>query len=564
MTGNEDPPVILVVTTDDDNRTLLDGELRHRYGVDYEVVTCRSHDHAQAILEGLRRWGRPVAMVLACYDPADRSGLAFLRTARARQPAAMRVVVVQWGDFSSSTAVFRAISSGYVEAQVVRPERRRDEEFHGAITDMLDDWHTAQGSGFEAVRLIGRHDERTQSLRDSFARNHIPVGFHDVDGPEGRRLLSDMGLTDPALPVVSLRFTPSQITLEDPSDAELADAFGLMDSLDPEQVHDVVVIGGGPAGLATAVYGASEGLSTVVVERLAVGGQASTTSMIRNYPGFARGISGAHLAFRAFAQAWGFGASFVFLRSVESLEPDGDTHVLHLSDGSILRTRTTVVATGVDYRRLNVPTLDDLVGRGVYYGATVTEAPAMTGRPVVVVGGGNSAGQAAIHLARFAKHVTLLVRGADMSASMSDYLVAELRQVRNVEVRHRAAAVGGTAIDGSLATVDVRHLVDGADETIEAAGLFVLIGSEPHTAWLDGVVQRDQAGFLLTGPDVRPDGDGPVAPLETSVPGVYAIGDVRHGSIKRVATAVGDGAAVIPLVHQRLAGAAPGDGRRKG
>jgi thioredoxin reductase (NADPH) len=549
--GDSGPPVMLLVTTDAASRVILDRELRHRYAIDYEVVTTGSYEHARAILDGLRHWQRDVAMVLAVYGPTDRDGLTFLRRARALHPSAKRAIVVTWGEFASAAAVFRAIAEGHAELQLIRPERPRDEEFHGAITDVLDDWHLTHGSGFEAVRIIGQTDERTHVLRDAFSRNHIPIGYYPADSEAGQRMLSSLGLEQPELPVLVLEFTAPPTTLVNPTDIEIADAFGLMTPPDSDRVYDVVIIGAGPAGLAAAVYAASEGLSTLVVERQAVGGQAGTSSLIRNYPGFSRGISGAHLAFRAFQQAWSFGAEFTFMREAVGLEVHGRERVVLLSDGSRVRGLAVIVATGVDYRRLEVPVLEDLIGRGVYYGAAVSEAPTMAGQPVVVVGGGNSAGQAALHLAKYAQHVTMLVRGANLAASMSDYLIDQLRAARNVTIRHRVTVVGGEATDGCLDAIEIEHLDDGTKERLRARGLFALIGSSPHTGWLEGVVDRDEAGFLHTGTDV--DRAQPARPFESSVPGVFAIGDNRRGSVKRVATAVGDGAGVVQLLHGYLA-----------
>jgi thioredoxin reductase (NADPH) len=547
------PPVILLVTLDDGSRTVLDGELRHRYGTDYEIITCRGYAHARAVLESLRRWGRAVAMVLTYYGPGDRDGLSFLRRARRLHPSAIRVVAVRWGDFDSSAPVFQAIAEGHAELQVVRPERPRDEEFHGSITDSLDDWHLTQGNGFEAVRMIGRHDERTYTLRDEFARNHIPVGFYEADSEAGRRILADLDLDDAELPVLILQFQSPPTTLVNPTDVDLADAFGLMRPPSPDTVYDVAVIGAGPAGLAAAVYAASEGLRVLVVEREAVGGQAGTSSLIRNYPGFPRGVSGTHLAFRAFQQAWSFGAEFVFLREVVHLATEDGQHVLTLSDGSRVRTRATLVASGVSYRRIGIPELENLVGRGVFYGAAVSEAPATTGEQVFVVGGGNSAGQAVLHLSKFASHVTLLVRGPDLGAGMSDYLIEQLHGTRNVDVVMNASVVGGRSVDDSLTAIEIEHANRGTTEVVPAAGLFVFIGSNPHTAWLEGTVQLDESGFVFVGADVDraglADPERTPLPLETSLPGVFAIGDARRGSIKRVATAVGDGAAVVEVVH---------------
>ncbi|NPC43779.1 FAD-dependent oxidoreductase [Nocardioides sp. zg-1230] len=542
-------PVLLLATTDEASRDVLGSELRGRYGGDYEVVVCAEYAHARAVLEGLRRWGRQVALVIACYGRDDRGGLDFLRRAYSLHPSAKRAVVGIWGDFANTADVFAAIAHGHAELVLLRPERRRDEEFHGTITDALDDWHLAQGIGFEAVRMIGeQRDERTHALRDQFGRNHIPVGFHQVGTESANRLLAGLGLTDPELPVLQLAFTDPPTTLVAPTDLEIADAFGLMSPLSPEHVYDVVVVGAGPSGLAAAVYASSEGLSTMVVEQSAVGGQAGTSSLIRNYPGFSRGVSGAHLAWRSFQQAWSFGSEFSFLRQVEALGTDGDLRTVSMSDGSVIRTRSVVIATGVDYRRLDVPALEGLVGRGVFYGAAVAEAPSMAGMEVYVVGGGNSAGQAALHLARYARHVTLLVRGASLAASMSDYLIAQLDATRNVGIRYGTSVLDGREEDGCLAalTLGEQHSGPGGGEEVPAGGLFVLIGSVPRTQWLPDEVTRDKAGFVVTGEDGR-------LPLETSVPGVFAVGDVRAGSIKRVATAVGDGASVIATLHGYLA-----------
>lgn len=563
----DDPvPVLLLATSDPVSRGILGDELRRRYGADYEVVVCADHAHARAVLGGLRRWGRAVALIVGCYGPADRDGLDLLRRAYADHPAAKRAVAVTWGDFASGPTVFRAIAQGHADLLVLRPERPRDEEFHGAITDALDDWHLAQGGGFEAVRMIGdQRDERAHSLRDTLVRNHIPVGFHPAGSPAAQRMLESLGLHDPALPVLVLQFTSPPTVLENPGDPEIVEAFGLNRPPPTDKVFDVVVVGAGPAGLAAAVYASSEGLSTMVVEQQAVGGQAGTSSLIRNYPGFSRGVSGAHLAFRSFQQAWVFGTDFLFMRRVESLGTDGPVHTVTTSDGGVVRGRTVVVATGVDYRRLGVPQLEALVGRGVFYGAAVSEAPSLAGQRACVVGGGNSAGQAALHVAKYAEHVTLLVRGPSLAASMSSYLITQLEATRNVTLRYGTSVVGAREQDGCLTAVEVTATGSpaAAVEEIPASALFVLIGSVPRTSWLPGSVQRDRAGFLRTGATEAPGAPGDDAaagsplPLETSLPGVFAIGDVRAGSIKRVATAVGDGATVVSLLHGYLAAHPP-------
>lgn len=551
-------PVILLATTDEATRGVVGAELRRRYGADYEVVVHADYSHARDALAELGRFGRQVALVLGCYGPADRDGLEFLRTVNVLHPAARRAVVAIWGDFASARAVFAAVSHGHADLTLLRPEQVRDEEFHGAVTDTLDDWNLAQGVGFEAVRVIGdRHDQRTHALRDGFARNHIPTTFYPVGTDATQRMLTGLGLDDPALPVLVLAFTSPPRILVAPTDLEIADAFGLMKPVQADRLYDVVVVGAGPAGLAAAVYASSEGLATLVVEEEAVGGQAGTSSLIRNYPGFARGVSGAHLAFRSLQQAWTFGTEFLFMRRAQGLDTQADLHTVSLSDGSRLRARSVVVGTGAEYRRLDVPELEALLGRGVHYGAAVSEAPSMTGREVHVVGGGNSAGQAAMHLARFARRVTLLVRGPDLAASMSDYLIGQLAEAPNVDIRYRAAVVGGQqGADGDLCSITVRD-PEGSESVLPTSALFVLIGSRPRTSWLPGTVQRDRNGFILTGRDLAApaadDATRPRAALETSLDGVFAVGDVRSGSVKRVASAVGDGATVIDLVHRYLA-----------
>jgi thioredoxin reductase len=354
-----------------------------------------------------------------------------------------------------------------------------------------------------------------------------------------------------------LRFGAERPVLVNPSNLEIADAFGLMTPIPPGEVFDVAVVGAGPAGLAAAVDASSEGLRTVVVEHEAVGGQAGTSSMIRNYPGFSQGISGATLAQEIRRQAWSFGTTFVYMRRAESLSRKDGRYRLRLSDGRVLTSRTVVIATGATYRRLGIPRLEDLQGRGVFYGAATSEAPAMRGRNVFVAGGGNSAGQTALHMARWAGKVTVLVRAESLADSMSDYLIRQIGATPNVDVCYRVQVVDGTGT-GHLESLVLADTASGARRSVPADALFVLVGSQPRTEWLGDSVVRDHRGFILTGPDLLartsprwPLGRPPL-PLETSLPGVFAAGDVRQGSVKRVAAAVGEGAAAIPLVHRHL------------
>jgi thioredoxin reductase (NADPH) len=500
--------------------------------------------------------------VFGGFGGADPDGLDTLRELHHQHPAAMTAAFVRWGDFDTARPIFEAVTLGQLDRWLYAPEVLGDEEFHAYVTEILEEASSRQGGGFEAVRMVGdRWSERAQHLRDSFTRNRIPLGFYDADSDEGRSILEGYQLDFPRLPVVQLRFRPGRPVLQDPSDLDIAQEFGLFDQLDPTAVHDVVVVGSGPAGLGASVYAASEGLDTLVLEPEAVGGQAGTSSLIRNYLGFRNGISGNRLAFNAYQQAWAFGSTFHFMRAASGLTTEDGLHRLALTDGTSVRARTVVIATGAAWRRIGVPELEELTGRGVFYGAAVTEAPAMRGRHVFVVGGGNSAGQAAVHLSRYADRVTVLIRRPDLTATMSDYLVKELEALPNVDIRGRAQVVGGTGSD-FLETFTVRDLDTGA-ETVESGVLFLLIGSEPRTEWLAGTAACDKWGFLLTGAELTAGDaspgwtlDRPPALLETSVPGVFAAGDVRSGSVKRVASAVGEGARAVTLVHAHLAATA--------
>ncbi len=555
MDGSHDRPAIVIATTDERTRAVLLDEMTGRYGRDYRVEVADDTKSGLVLLDDLAAEGTPVALILASYGGTDHGGIEFLTDSRRLHPAAHRGVVVIWGDFGTATDVFAALANGQVDLALLRPEQRRDEEFHSSVTDALEDWHLARGEGFEAVRIIGEHwSERSHDLRDTLSRNHIPIRFYDSDSAQGQQLIADLGLSSPELPVVVLLFTPERTVLENPTDLEIADAFGLTRQLTEEDEFDVAIVGAGPAGLAAAVYAASEGLKTLVIEQQAVGGQAGTSSMIRNYPGYSRGISGSKLAFRSFQQAWSFGAEFQFMRAAVGVERSGDFRVVRFIDGSAVKARAVIIATGVAYRRLEVDELETLVGRGVFYGAATAEAPSMADKSVYVVGGGNSAGQAAVHLSDYARDVTVLVRGAGLASSMSEYLIKQLDEAPNVEVRHRCAVSGGGG-DGYLERLVLRDLDDGSEEEVEADGLFLLIGSQPHTDWLEGSVQRDEWGFLVTGADLGPDDwqeTRPAGLLETSIPGVFAVGDVRRGSVKRVASAVGEGAIAIQLLHGYL------------
>jgi thioredoxin reductase (NADPH) len=428
---------------------------------------------------------------------------------------------------------------------VLKPWRRRDEYFHRTVTEFLSEWERAATSASQVIALVGEaRAPRSHQLRSLLARNGVPHAFHSRDSEQGRELLSRYGLEDSTKPVVVLL---DGRLLVDPSNTELASAYGVTTELGDDNEFDLIVVGAGPAGLAAAVYAESEGLATLVIERESIGGQAGASSLIRNYLGFARGVSGAELAQRAYQQAWVFGTSFLLMREAVSLRRDGDRHVVTISDGTEASARAVILACGIGYRRLDIPALERFEGTSVFYGASVSEAKAMVGRRACVVGGGNSAGQAAMHLSRFASEVTLLVRGPTLAESMSSYLCREIDVAGNVGVRHNVEVVDAGG-DERLERVTLRDTQSGEREELPAEALFVLIGAKPHTDWLPEEVERDRYGYVLTGPQLEPPG----RMLETGLPGVFAAGDMRAGPSKRVAAAVGEGSLVIQQVHQFL------------
>ena len=548
---------IVIVSREPGAREILHRELSKRYGADYQIVACDRPAELAAWMQDLRTAGVPVALVIGGVGGRDRDGIEVLSAVRRIDPTALRVAAVSWGDWQSVRSVFNAVTVGTVDHWVTCPVQTPDEEFHRSVSEFLREWSSEQSGGFEPVQLIGeRWSARSQELRDLFSRHRVPAGFYDATFGRGRQMLEELGLESPELPVVVLRFAAEHSALVNPSNSEIADAFGVMTPILPGEVFDVAVVGAGPAGLAAAVYASSEGLRTVVIEQEAIGGQAGTSSMIRNYPGFSQGISGARLAQETWRQAWTFGTTFVYMRQAQALSSDDGYHRLRLSDGGVLTSRTVIITAGATYRRLGIPALEDLQGRGVFYGAATSEAPGMRGRTVFVAGGGNSAGQTALHLAKWADKVTILVRAKSLAGAMSDYLIRQISAAPNVDVCYRTQVVDGTGT-GHLRSLVLQD-TSGARHSVPADALFVLIGAQPRTHWLGDSVARDRRGFILTGPGLLgatshswPSGHPPL-PLETSLPGVFAAGDVRRGSVNRVASAVGEGAATIPLVHRYL------------
>jgi thioredoxin reductase (NADPH) len=552
-------PRILVVEDESEVRARIRGELERRYGSDYRVRCVGSATDALARLEGWREAGDPVALVLADQWMPDMLGEEFLGCARALYPDAKRALLVKfgaWGHRETADVMLRAMARGSIDYYVLKPWRRADEYFHRTITEFLQEWERASSSAPQEVAVVCEwRSPQSHQLRQQLALNGVPHVVYDTDSAEGQRILADADQQGTREPVVVLE---GGAVLVNPTNVQLADAYGVSTRLGERSDFDVVVVGAGPAGLAAAVYASSEGLDTLVVERKSIGGQAGSSSKIRNYLGFARGVSGAELAQRAYQQAWIFGARFIHTRSVRALRPEGGRYAVELSDGSRATAAAVVLATGIAYRRLGIPELEELAGTGVFYGASVSEARAHSGQQVYVVGGGNSAGQAAVHLGRYAARVTILVRRASLRETMSRYLINEIDAAENIEVRPHTEVVGGAG-EGALKSVELRDCRSGELETVPAAALFLMIGAQPHTEWLPETICRDERGYLLTGSDL-PEGDWPLERpqlmLETSLPGVFAVGDARHGSTKRVASAVGEGSVVIEQVHQLLAQAA--------
>jgi thioredoxin reductase (NADPH) len=555
-----------IVAVDDDAAALAQvaEELRRRYTCDYRVVCERSPLAALSALEEMRAAGEPVAVVLAAQWMEELNGSDLLARVRDLHPHARRALLIPWGgwgDRPTADAVLRAMALGHIDYYALKPWHSPDEFFHRTVAEYLHEWSRAALARPQEIAVVAEpRSPRAHELRSLLARNGVPHALHAPDSDEGRQLVEAGGVGFTGAPLV---ITLDGSVLVDPSNAQLAAAYGVSTELEDAHEFDVVVVGAGPGGLAAAVYAASEGLRTLVVERESIGGQAGSSSLIRNYLGFSRGVSGADLAQRAYQQAWIFGTRFVLMRDATSLRTENGEHVLAISDGSEVSARAVVLATGVSYRRLGAPGLEELAGAGVYYGASVSEAAGLAGEEVFVVGGGNSAGQAAMHLARFARRVTMLVRGPSLAATMSRYLVDEIEAAANVEVLPRTE-VASAAGEGHLERITVRS--EGEERELPAAALFVLIGARPRTEWLPARVERDERGYVQTGPAVNRFDRWPLArpphPYETSTPGVFAVGDVRNGSVKRVASAVGEGSVVIQQVHQRLAEMAEQPARR--
>ncbi|MCF6746634.1 response regulator [Blastococcus sp. KM273128] len=544
-------PVLLSVDDDPGVSRAVARDLRRQYGEQFRVMRAASGQEAVEALRELKLRGDAVAVLLADYRMPGMNGIEFLEQAMDLFPRARRALLTAYAD---TDAAIQAINLVDVDAYLLKPWDPPEEKLYPVVDQMLQAWRAGPDVVADDVRLVGhRWSAPSFRARDLLARNAVPYRWYSAEEPEGQRLLEAAGAGPDDVPVI---VTPEGVVLKAPTESELAAVVGL--STAPEtDFYDLVVVGGGPAGLGAAVYGASEGLRTVLVEREATGGQAGQSSRIENYLGFPNGVSGSQLADRARRQARKFGAELLLTRDCVALEAHGPKRVVRFDDGSSVAAHAVVLATGVSYRSLGVPGADDLTGRGVYYGSAMTEAAACAGTDVFIVGGANSAGQAAVFFARYASSVHLLVRGPALEASMSHYLVEQLAAIGNVHV-HTCTTVAEAHGDGHLEQVTLQDARTGERTTHDAGHLFVFIGGEPRTHWLDGVVMRDERGFIPTGPGLLDDGRRPRGwaldrdpwLLESSLPGVFVAGDVRAESVKRVASAVGEGAMAVTLVHR--------------
>ncbi|MFE5190829.1 FAD-dependent oxidoreductase [Streptomyces sp. NPDC056628] len=545
--------VILTVDDDPGVSRAVARDLRRRYGQSHRIVRAESGESALEALRELKLRGDLVAVILADYRMPQMNGIEFLEQALDVYPGARRVLLTAYADTS---AAIDAINVVDLDHYLLKPWDPPEEKLYPVLDDLLEAWRRSDYRPVPSTKVVGhRWSARSSEVREFLARNQVPYRWYSADGPEGRRLLAAAEEDGQRLPLV---VTPDGTPLVAPEAPELAAKVGLA-TTPTADFYDLVVIGGGPAGLGAAVYGASEGLRTVLVERSATGGQAGQSSRIENYLGFPDGVSGAQLTDRARRQAARFGAEILTAREVTGLEVCGAARVVRFSDGSAVSAHSVILATGVSYRQLMAPGCADLTGCGVYYGSALTEAPACQGQDVYIVGGANSAGQAAMYLARGAKSVTLLVRGESLSASMSYYLIQQIEEAPNISVRTRTVVDAAHGSD-HLEELTLRDLDSGRTDRTDAQWMFVFIGAAPLTDWLDGTVLRDGRGFILAGPDLTSDGrppagwelDRPPYHLETNVPGVFVAGDARSESAKRVASAVGEGAMAVMLVHRYL------------
>lgn len=544
-------PVLLTVDDDAEVLRAVERDLRREYGNRFRVLRADSGEKALDALRQLKLRNDPVALLLVDQRMPRMSGVEFIEQANAIYPEAKRALLTAYAD---TEAAIGAINKARVDYYLMKPWDPPEENFYPVLNDLLDDWLASFHPPFEGIRVLGhRWSPQALEIKSFLAGNHVPYQWLDVEADaEAERLLE--GAPAKKLPLVVF---PDGEQLEAPGALQIAEKVGLRTRAD-QPFYDLVIVGGGPAGLAAAVYGASEGLKTVMVERQAPGGQAGTSSRIENYLGFPSGLSGADLARRAVTQARRFGVETLAAEAID-LRCQDSYRFAQLADGSELSSHVILISTGVAWRKLDVPGTERLAGAGVYYGAAMTEAMSCRDEEVFVVGGANSAGQAAIHLSKYARRVTMLVRAPGLAAMMSQYLIDQIAATPNITVRC-SASVAEAHGDEHLEAITVADANSETRETLPTKSLFIFIGAQPHTEWLEGKLERDEHGFILSGPDLLRDGRKPKGwplerepfLLETSVPGIFVAGDVRHGSIKRVASSVGEGSIAVQFIHQYL------------
>ncbi len=550
-------PILLSVDDDSDVLRAIERDLRSQYGAEYRVLGSDSPEGALDILKQLKVRNDSVALLLADQRMPRMDGVQFLQEAMRMYPDAKRALLTAYAD---TTAAISAINDAGINYFFLKPWDPPTERLYPQLDDMLDDWQASHKPSFDGIRVLGtRWSPRSYDLRDFLARNHVPYQWIDVElsvnDPETRRLLEVLGPEATSLPVVLF---PDGTKLLESLPSQVAQKVGLRTRAQTD-FYDLAIVGGGPAGLAAAVYGASEGLRTVIIEREAPGGQAGMSSRIENYLGFPTGLSGGDLARRAVVQATRFGVEILSPQEVTAVRTEGPYRILKMADGNELSCHALMIASGVQWRRLDAPGVDRLQGAGVYYGGGATEALSCKGEIIYVVGGANSAGQAAMNFARYAEKVVILVRGSSLASTMSKYLIDQVQQTRNIQLWTHAS-VAEVHGDSHLEEISVRCSDTNTIERVPANSVFIFIGALPQTDWLGDMVERDERGFILTGPDLIRAGDRPKGwsldrdpfLLETNVPGVFAVGDVRHGSVKRVASGVGEGSVAVQFIHQYL------------
>src|SRR3984885_1454840 len=550
-------PILLTVDDDPDVLRAIERDLRSQYGANYRVISSDSPMGALDILKELKVRNDGVALLLADQRMPQMDGVGFLQAAREIFPDSKRALLTAYAD---TNAAISAINQAGLDYFFMKPWDPPTEHLYPQLDDLLDDWKASYHPAFQGIRVLGtRWSPRCYELRDFLARSHVPYQWIDVEtsanDPETKRLLEALGPDSSDLPVVLF---PDGAKLLNGAPAEVAQKVGLR-TRSETSFYDLAIVGGGPAGLAAAVYGASEGLKTVIVEREAPGGQAGMSSRIENYLGFPSGLSGGDLARRAVVQARRFGVEILAPQSVVSVRTENSYRIVKLADDNEISCHALMIATGVQWRRLDAPGIDRLQGAGVYYGGGTTEALSCKGEIVYVVGGANSAGQAAMNFSKYAERVVILVRGESLSSTMSQYLIDQIKETPNIQLWTHATVAEAHG-ETHLEEISVLCSDSGKIERVPTSAMFIFIGALPQTEWLAGIVERDERGFVLAGPDLIRDGQRPKGwaldrdpfLLETNVPGIFAVGDVRHGSIKRVASGVGEGSVAVQFIHQYL------------